>query len=309
MAIYDLFSKRQKKLRGELPDVYQYDDFNKSFRIQVIHIVKDAFGTDVYGSRILNIYEGIHKTLCKEYGVFSLNQQSYVVSASEAIFDYFLNTDDYEHVLDIIELTFKTINIEMRKISFLVHVQKIEISPDEAIAELNCRFKEHGIGYQFESNELIRIDSQILHSEVVKPVLKLLSNEAQFQGANEEFLSAHSHFRHGRYKECLVDTLKAFESVMKTICKKRKWTYGAKDTAKKLIQICFENGLIPVYLQSQFSSLRSLLETGVPTLRNKLGGHGQGDIAIKVPETVASYAIHLTATNILFLIGMEKKLR
>ena len=45
---------------------------------------------------------------------------------------------------------------------------------DDAVVELNTRFREHGIGYQFESNKIVRVDSQFLHQEAVKPALQLL---------------------------------------------------------------------------------------------------------------------------------------
>ena len=49
-------------------------------------------------------------------------------------------------------------------------------------------------------------------------------------------------------KECLNECLKAFESCLKTICKKRGWPYDDKKaTAKDLIQIVFDNGLIPSF--------------------------------------------------------------
>jgi len=94
---------------------------------------------------------------------------------------------------------------------------------------------------------------------------------------------------------------------MKAICEKQEWTYDQKNTAKKLINICFEKGLIPNYLQSQFSSIRSLLGSGVPTVRNKLGGHGQGVVDIQVNESIAAYALHLTASNIVFLAKLEEE--
>ncbi len=304
MAIFDLFSKRQKKLRGDVPDVYLYDDVNSIFRVQVVHIVKDTFGIDGYGHHnVAQAFKLIHDVLCKEYGVFSLREHA--DSDFDAIYDYFLKAENHEEALDIVELSFKVINTFVREAPFRNTTQGKELTPDDAISELNARFKEHGIGYQFESNEIIRIDSQVLHSQVVKPVLQLLASEVRFKGANEEYLSAHSHFRHGRYKECLVDTLKAFESVMKAICQKQGWPYNQNDTSKKLIDICFRNNLIPSFLQSQYTGLRSLLESGVPTVRNKLGGHGQGTNSVTVSEPIAAYAIHLAATNIVFLVAME----
>ena len=46
MAIFDLFSKRQKKLRGEAPDVYSYDEIPNALRVQIVHIWQDVLGNN-----------------------------------------------------------------------------------------------------------------------------------------------------------------------------------------------------------------------------------------------------------------------
>jgi hypothetical protein len=38
MRILDLFSKRQKKLRGEMPDVYMYDELPQPLKVQIVHM-------------------------------------------------------------------------------------------------------------------------------------------------------------------------------------------------------------------------------------------------------------------------------
>lgn len=306
MGIFDLFSKRQKKLRGDIPDVYQYEDINNNFRVQVVHIIKETFGKDTYPHNYSsNAFAKIHQILCKEYGVFTLKK--YEKYDFNAIYDFFLSTKDYEKSLDIIELSFKFINKVVRDHSYQYNTNGHDLNPDEAIEELNHRFKEHGIGYQFESNELIRIDSQIIHSEVVKPALKILHSSI-YSGANEEFLKAHEHYRNNRNQECLNECLKSFESVLKAVCDKNQWSYNQNDTSKRLIKICFDNNLIPSYLQTQFSSLQQLFESGIPTIRNKNSGHGQGVQQINVTNEVTSYMLHLTATNILFLTQQEELL-
>jgi len=306
MAIIELFSKRQKKLRGEVPDVYQYKDIPQALRVQIVHIIRDTFGKDMYGSNAASgAFASLHHALSKEYGVFRLTDGDQ--SDFKAVYDYFLKCNDYERVLDVIELSFRLIDTVVRGYKYRDNTCDRICDPDEAIHELNARFKEHGAGYQFESGKIIRVDSQLLHSETVKPVLQLLRKETRYEGANEEFLKAHEHYRNGRYKECLVDALKSFESVMKAICNKQGWPYNQDDSAKKLINICLEKGLIPSYMQTQFSSLRALLESGIPTVRNKLGGHGRGTANITVTEPVASYALYLTATNILFLTKLEEE--
>ena len=89
---------------------------------------------------------------------------------------------------------------------------------------------------------------------------------------------------------------------MKIICKEKSWTYNSNDTSKKLINICLQNNLIPSFSQNQFTSLSNLLESGIPTIRNKLSGHGQGQVPQKVDDEITRYGMNLTATNILFLI-------
>jgi hypothetical protein len=84
--------------------------------------------------------------------------------------------------------------------------------------------------------------------------------------------------------------------------------YAKGDTAERLLAICFSYRLIPSYLQTHYSSLRSSLENGIPTVRNQLAGHGQGSTPTDVPPYIAAYLLHLTATSILFLSDAEKAL-
>lgn len=86
------------------------------------------------------------------------------------------------------------------------------------------------------------------------------------------------------------------------------WTYNDGDTINRLIAIVFDKGLIPDFMQSHFSGLRSTLEAGIPAVRNRLGGHGQGPEEVPVPEYIAAYALHLTASNILLLARADKEM-
>ncbi len=307
MTIFDLYSKRQKRLRGDAPDVYVYDEIPEPLRVQIVHLLKDAFGNpDDYESKTDECYKFIHNTLCREYGRFHLMEANPYADRSEDVLAFVLKSDDAEAVLDVVELAFGVINTYCRENEF-TWGSSPRLDPDQAILELNERFKEHGVGYQFEGEHIVRIDSTVMHSNAVKPVLVLLTDK-RFAGANDEFLRAHEHYRHGRYKECLVECLKAFESTMKTICDIRAWSYGKRDTAKSLINVCFQNGLFPSFLQNQISSLRHGLESGVPTVRNKLGGHGQGAQPTVVSQYFASYQLHLTASTILFFLEAERAL-
>lgn len=300
MSLFNLFSKRQRAARGEIPDVYQYKHLPNPLRVQILHIVNDVVGENSYGyTEVDQVFDFLHRTLCKERGVFRLHVNSY--SDRESVSNYFLQEEGTELALDVVELVFGVIDNYCRTDQFQNRTIRNKSDPDDAIEELNARFREHGCGYQFESGEIIRVDSQVIHAEAVKPALALL-NQSGFEGANEEFLSAHTHFRHGRHKEALVDCLKSLESTLLAICKIRNWATKPTDTAKNLLAVCFDHGILPTYLDSQMNSLRALLESGVPTVRNKNGGHGQGAAPLAVPEFLARYTLNLTATSILLLV-------
>jgi hypothetical protein len=315
MAIFDLFSKRQKALRGDIPDVYTYEDLPNALSVQIVHIWTDALGNnknycDRYGCgpNVKAAYKFIVDTLCREYGIFELptakkyQDRMYL----NELVDYLLQVDDVEKQLDIVELSFRYINEFTRGYNYLSK-QNASGSADDAIDELNDRFKEHGIGFQFVEGEILRVDSELIHSEAVKPALRLL-NEKNYHGAQQEFLSAYEHYRNGKNKEAINDCLKSFESTMKAICDKRQWTYQPNATSRALIQICFDNDLVPSFWQQQLSSLRSMLESSIPTGRNKLSSHGQGSTPTTVPDYLVAYMLHMTASTLVFLTTAEKNL-
>jgi hypothetical protein len=314
VPIYDLFSKRQKLKRGDVPDVYVYNVIPQTLRVQVLHMLNDTLGTrEQYTNSKGNgygpyaAYKAVVDVLCREYGLMllagpNLRDRNYYGELNSFI----LTESQAERVLDCIELCFVVIDRDTRNRAYLNRGQA-ETLADEAIAELNSRFHEHGVGYQLEGNEIVRVDSKLLHSEVVKPALGIL-NGPQYAGAQEEFLGAYEHYRHGKHKEALGEALKSLESVIKSICDKRGWEYPANATGVPLINICLEKGLVPPFWQKHFSGLRSTLDSGVPTAHNKLGGHGQGSEVVEVPQHLVGYVLHMTAAAIVFLAESDRAL-
>jgi hypothetical protein len=312
MTINDLYSKRKKLAeRGNQPEVYQYTNLPIEFRRQVILIWSDAIGPYRaerfnYEPLVNTLWHKIHDSFARELGLF------YLASKLRNPFDQcqsFLLDEDtpVDNLLALIEFTFRHIDKDIR--ALLQHPQlsvelTVSLFPNEAIRELNHRFREHGIGYQYNNRQIIRVDSGFIHAEVVVPALSLLSSE-HFKGAEQEFRSAHEHYRKKKYKEATSDALKAFESTMKIICDECGWPYS-KGTASDLIKVVLDNELIPKYLQTHLSGLQSILVSGVPTVRNKTSGHGQGAHPTSVPEYLAAYVLHLTASNIVLLVEAYK---
>ena len=177
-------------------------------------------------------------------------------------------------------------------------------SPDEVIDEFNARLQEAAIGYQYISSEIIRIDSQFVHSEVVLPALQLLRDE-RFSSANKEYRSAHEAYRHGQLEDCLVDCGKALESVLKVIGRKRGWKFNDTDTASRLIQAAVDARFLAAYSQTSLNHLKGLIETSTPTIRNKTAAHGAGATLRVVPRHLAAFQLHQTAAVILYLVEQE----
>lgn len=311
MAIVDLFHKRQKRLRGDYPDVYQYEELPNKLKVQLIHIWKETIGEDYSGgqwnpsSENRNYLETCYNILCKELGVFELNKDDTflgnTVSYSQNISKYFLTEKNIEKALSVVELM-----VGFTKIFADQYPHGINIS--DTIEEMNQRFRENGVGYQYENDQIIRVDSEFIHAEAVKPALHLLSNPI-YKGAQEEFLKAHEHYRHGRYDSALTDCLKAFESTMKIIIHKRSWVCDKNAASKKLIDCCIANELIPKFWTDHFNSLSNMLTSSIPTPRNKLSGHGKGNDDIEVPEHLIQYVLHMTASTIVFLIKADESLK
>ena len=303
--IFDLFSKRQQALRKDAPDILLYDVLPNPLRVQIVHIVSDAIGVKhaVYrGNPIENAYKFIHDALCREYGIFDLaTERTY----EERICNFIIREPSIDRTLDAVEFCLRYIDRIIREDRNYNNTVTRNIKVDDAIIELNERFKQHAIGFQYESEEIIKVDSTYVHSEIVRPTLMLLSHK-KFKGANEEYLKAHEHYRHGRNKECLAECLKAFESTMKIIFDIKGWKFDSKLTSSGLVKICFDNNLVPLYLQSQFTSLRSLLESGVATIRNRVGGHGQGITPTTADDETTRFTLSLTGACIIYLIELSK---
>jgi len=306
MAIVDIFSKRQARLRGEGPDVYKYDEISDRLRVQLVHLTGDLLNggrSDQlrYNAQVNSAYTTINEILCREHGRFRLSGESYQERDYAAeLFNFILRSENYEHVLDAVELVVRYADRFTRKWSFL-REEDFNSRVDNGIDELNQRFKEHGLGYQYEDGELVRVDSDLLHAEAVKPALTLLRTE-HYTGPRQEFLRAYEHYRHERFEEAMVDALKSFESTMKVISDAKGWTYDKGATAKKLVDVCFKNGLIDPFWQTHISHLQGTLESGISTARNKLGAHGQGALPRTVPRELVGYVLHMTASTIVFLI-------
>ena len=175
-----------------------------------------------------------------------------------------------------------------------------EQTAQEALREINQRFEQHAVGYQFENGQIIRVDNKLTHAEIIKPALLLLTAPV-FAKANEDFMRAHRHYRAGEYKDSVTASHRAFESMLKAICDTEQWEYGKGDGASELVTKVNEKGLFTHAFDRSFTAYVAMLKSGLPAVRNDAGGHGEGLAATAVSVQIARFALNLTATTMLFL--------
>ena len=308
MPIFNTFAKRKRAAENaEEPVIYTQDHLPEAFRTQVLWILRDLIGfpqggfeNQFFGEPSSQFWRQARDTLAAEFGKFSL--VSGTKSPAEDCLNFILTGQDVDDVLSVIEFCF-----DLAERTYTLHPHEPQ-KVVNAIAELNQRFLEHSIGYQYLSGRIISFESQYIHKEAVEPAIALL-HETNFTGPLQEFLEAHAHYRKGEIKEAITDAGNAFESTMKAICDGRGWAYDDKRSiASTLIGILFDNQLIPREMQSHFTALRATLESGVPTVRNPggRGAHGQGIEPVDVPHYVAAYCLNLTASNIVLMMEAHK---
>lgn len=307
MAVIDLYSKRRKRELGLEPDVYTYDNFNSNLRTQICYVINDVMNIRNHSQQFQN-YADICSVLRREYGVTRLADTLHSSEPVTAELSEFIHHErDSDRILDAVELCFLV--AESYRDSHYAYGNAGGDSGehiDNCISEINVRFKEHGKGYELNDGRILRIDSEFIHKEAVKPAISFL-NQVEYSGPRDEFLGAYEHYRHGNFKEALNDALKAFESTIKVVLELRGWEYDKASPAKRLLAVLLANNFLPSYHQNHLNALSTLLESSVPTIRNKEGGHGQGSEVSEVEPEIAAYVLHMTASAIVMLCSLEKK--
>ncbi|KGA81109.1 hypothetical protein KQ41_20085 [Lysinibacillus fusiformis] len=301
MGFFELFSIRNNP---KITDVFEYEKIDEKCRIQINHVLTEIIPRN--REKFDDIWKSLEFNLCKELGKLKLGD---TFNSEQNILYHLLKCKDKEYI-DSLDFVVYFINWKMDAIEsaysywgnrYPRHVIETKIN------EISYRLRQNSIGYEVLDGQLIRIDNQYVHDEIVKSAVKLL-HEKDFRAVSDEFFKAHEHYKEGDYKDAIVSAGRAFESTMKTICSKNGYSYDAeRDTANVLIKRLFDNGLIPSYMQNHIQGLRQALENSAHVLRNKNGGHGQGDVIVDVDDSIVRYTLNLCATNIVFLVERYKE--
>ena len=180
------------------------------------------------------------------------------------------------------------------------------------VAEINRHFREYHVMYEFAADgsgkiRATNIRSMYLHKETIAKPISLLT-EIGFRGPLEEFEDAKEALDKQDTDKAVTEALKAFESTMKSILQELGHQYNPKWAAKDLIKASIEADVIPTNLESFSAGIRTVLESGLPPIRNMPGpAHGTGRDPKDVERSYAQFALNLCGSYIVFLIERYKE--
>lgn len=299
MGFLPTFTERHAKPK----DRYTYD-LAVETRSKMLHILAQRDGSRfARGSIFLSTMGEVQMELLKRHASLCKTKGR---TAGHPAMDHFLACST-EDALSFIELCF-------RATEFMIGVE-----PNDLIAELNRTLEADGVGFELtpfrqiwrevptgsgrpsrqmrrEFPEFIKKGERTTHEQAVQPALTLLA-DPRFATANSELFDAFREVREGKYADAITSCGAAFESVLKTICTEKGWTYNPdKDTLAPLVETCRSHGLFePFYVE--------LFKT-IGMIRNKIGdAHGKGPTPqYKASQNHAEHMIATTCSYITFAI-------
>lgn len=289
------FYSRRKSLP---PKVLRYD-IPPDIRTRILAVFSDH-SYEPHGG-FFKLLEDVGNALFKQYGGLSRSMYAAARRSENPVIDHFFSCSD-EYALDFIEACFQ---------------QPVYNGRQKGVDEINEIFHEAGIGYEltpfvehpietswlgrlrkgieYEFPRVIRRDDQLIHQEIIEPTLKLLS-DSRLRVANSEMLKAHSALRHGDLEDAITLAGSAFESLLKTICDIKGWSYDRnRDTSSRLVNICRDHNLFPPFYVPIFEA--------AGTIRNKLSdAHGRGPTPqYQVTREYAEHMVQMTSSHMLLI--------
>ena len=312
MTVFKLFSRRMNA-RGDLPPL----ELPQKLRTQVCHHLRDGIGVG-YASYIGDnpVWRAVYDQFIRELGVIRLTQRD-SGDPMEDCANYLLSTPG-ESSIDLIELT---VTCWENSVAYpddeayvqQLHAQKLREdfggreSLDETISDLNSRFRENDVPLQFVSRQLVRTDSEYLHQEATIPAFGLL-HDSRFKGAEHEFMTAHEHYRHGRWDDAVSEANQAFESTMKCALDIEGTGYNKGDVAGRLVEKVLGSKMFRHLDDDQRGKLNNALAGRLPPVRNA-HDHGAGATPRSADQELAAFALHLSAANIVLIVSALNRLK
>jgi hypothetical protein len=296
-----IFSKRQQPAPARFTT-----EVCQTVRARILHTIPDLLRDSLRQHQPGSLYKEMGPRLLQQYGWL---ESSPVWSGDglHPVVAHFLSCDDVK-ALDFVEMIFQ---------SFYYRAGQA------GVERINSIFREEGAGYEltpwrvvacgegslfgrptgYPASRIVfpiikKRGEEVLEEAAVRPALQVLA-DSRFATANAEMNKAHQHHRKGEDDDAITACGCAFESVLKTICAIKGWTYDANRAGcADLVKVCKDNGLFEGFYVPIFEA------TG--TIRNKLGdAHGKGPRPLyAVKREHVEHAIQVTSAHIVLLVGL-----
>jgi hypothetical protein len=311
MVKYELYSRRKKAAeRAGQPVELRYDALPNFLRKQIAMTWDSGIGCYYPGYKFVDdpppcaneywrLMYDMMNNLSEPFHQYIVADNPYQTCTA-----FLLTHADVDECLDIIEISCRIL-AGIADVRGEREDRGATVSALNALERINDCFTREGVGYQFSKGSIVRIDSALIHAEVVQPALGLLVGDI-FKEANSDFMDALRHYRHGDFKDTVTAANRAFESTLKAICHVRSWEYRPGDRASELIIAVHKNGLFAGQPVLGVETYVSMMKMGLPGVANNFGRHGRDPEANPVPDFIAAYALHLMAANILMLMNAHK---
>jgi hypothetical protein len=298
-----------KRLSAELSkeSILSYEDFPETLKNQIFYAIEDCLEggfREHPDTQSICLYKSVVDNLRREYGRRQLPGMRFI-SIGDNHFDelrLFVTVGaSSEEVLDVIEVVYR---LKSTIEEMLSGNNQFCDKFDDMELLINNRFSESNFGYKMIKGQVVQHSSDYLRSCAIEPAFQLLRTSG-YEGATDEFIKAHKYYREGDYKASIVSANNCFESTLKTACKNIGASIEKGDTATKLVSKYLECSVLPPYKQEMLNNLSKLLQSSTNTIRNKNGGHGQGDKIVNVPEEISELCLNMTASIVVFVVNTE----
>ncbi len=311
--IFETYEFRKRRENKTEPDVYRYDVAPKQLRHQICVALEEGIGSYIpdpnrgsgFLSETRDCWDLIDEVCVKEVDSYLIYRAEYNLKLR--VFNFIMNSESIDQLLSVIEIACRAL-AQIDNYYESPRERDAKQTGKESITEINQRFEQHAVGYQYEDPIIIRVDSKHAHAEIIKPALVLLKDPI-FSKVNEDFIIAHKHYREGHLKDSVTAANRAFECMLKAICDAENWPYDKGSSASNLVSVVQNKKLFTHDFDRIFAAWAAMLKNGLSSVRNDAGAHGEGAHAAAVTKEIARFAINLAASNILFLGESYKALK
>lgn len=163
-------------------------------------------------------------------------------------------------------------------------------------SKLNGLFDLLEYPWRFTDGEFFKLDADFVGARLVDEAHSALATY-NFDGAAHEFAKARQDAVSGEPKDAILYAAKSFESVLKVL------TGMDNANADALIKALIAQGYLDDLPQAARASFGEQILKTLPSMRNRLAGHGQGSTIVQVPPAYGELALQLAAAFHNFLLA------